>query len=153
MIFKITSNLSQSMVLWQCYAPVTATVGYLHWCRFLWAWHAHHWWKCIANSCDCVEKCCFVAGSLLYQIALLFSFYLLLFPWKQIGDITFGVPYLIYMQPRTPPVHWVWPRRAKRLDIHAADAPTKLHLSWSLFPESCLCVVPSQGAAYVKKLK
>ena len=38
--------------------------------------------KCLANSGDYVEKQCFVAENLLYQILLLSSFYLLWFPWK-----------------------------------------------------------------------
>jgi len=38
--------------------------------------------KCIANGGDYVEKQCFVAESLLDQTVLLFSLYLLLFPWK-----------------------------------------------------------------------
>ena len=37
----------------------------------------HHRWKYISNGGDCVEKQCFVAENLLYQIALLCSFYLL----------------------------------------------------------------------------
>ena len=51
----------------------------------------HHLWKRIASSGDCVEKYSFVAENLLYQIVLLCSLYLLQFPWKYIGDITFGV--------------------------------------------------------------
>jgi hypothetical protein len=35
------------------------------------------WQKCIANGGDYVEKWCFVAKNLLYQIVLLCSFYLL----------------------------------------------------------------------------
>ena len=37
----------------------------------------HGWWKCIANGGDYVEKWCFVAENLLYQILLLSSLYLL----------------------------------------------------------------------------
>jgi len=37
----------------------------------------HHWQKCIANGGDYVEKYCFVAENLLYQIVLLCSLYLL----------------------------------------------------------------------------
>jgi len=37
----------------------------------------HYWQKCIANSVDYVEKQCFVAESLLYQMVLLCSLYLL----------------------------------------------------------------------------
>jgi len=37
----------------------------------------HHWWKCVVNGGACVEKQCFVAENLLYQIALLCSSYLL----------------------------------------------------------------------------
>ena len=37
----------------------------------------HYWQKCIANSVDYVEKQCFVAASLLYQMVLLCSLYLL----------------------------------------------------------------------------
>ena len=37
----------------------------------------HCWEACIANSGDYVEKQCFVAGNLLYQIVLLHSLYLL----------------------------------------------------------------------------
>ena len=43
-------------------------VGYLHWCRFLWAQHS--------GSCSSVVIICS------YQIVLLCSFYLLLFLWK-----------------------------------------------------------------------
>ena len=32
----------------------------------------HHWWKCLANG-DCVEKICFVAETLLYQLVFLCS--------------------------------------------------------------------------------
>jgi len=42
----------------------------------------HLWRKCIANGGDYVEKQCFVAKNLLYQIVLLCSLYLLQFPWK-----------------------------------------------------------------------
>jgi len=37
----------------------------------------HHWWKCTANDGDCVEKLCFVAENLLYQIVLLCSLHLM----------------------------------------------------------------------------
>ena len=37
----------------------------------------HRWRKCIANGGDYVEKLCFVAKNLLYQIVLLCSLYLL----------------------------------------------------------------------------
>ena len=70
---------------WCVSAVVAVTVGHLCWCSFLWAWHAalvRHWQKCIANGGDCVEKKCFVAKNLLYQIVLLYSLYLMLFPWK-----------------------------------------------------------------------
>ena len=42
----------------------------------------HHWQKCIANDGDYVEKSWFVAENILYQMVLLCSLYLLLFPWK-----------------------------------------------------------------------
>ena len=38
--------------------------------------------KYIANGSDCVEKECFIAENLLYQVVLLCTLYLLLFPWK-----------------------------------------------------------------------
>ena len=34
----------------------------------------HHWRNCIADGGDYVEKWCFVAENLLYQIVLLYSF-------------------------------------------------------------------------------
>ena len=37
----------------------------------------HRWRKYITNGGDCVEKECFVAKNLLYQIVLLCSLYLL----------------------------------------------------------------------------
>ena len=37
----------------------------------------HHWRKCRAYGSDYVEKYCFVAENLLYQIVLLWSLYLL----------------------------------------------------------------------------
>jgi hypothetical protein len=37
----------------------------------------HRWQKCIANGGDYVEKQCFVAKNLFYQIVLLCSLYLL----------------------------------------------------------------------------
>jgi hypothetical protein len=37
----------------------------------------HRWRKCIANGGDYVEKYCFVAKNLLYQIVLLCPLYLL----------------------------------------------------------------------------
>ena len=40
----------------------------------------HHWQKCVANGDDYIEKKCFVAENLLYQILLLCSLYLL-FLW------------------------------------------------------------------------
>jgi len=36
-----------------------------------------YWCKCIANGGDCVEKQCFVAANLLYQLLLLCSLFLL----------------------------------------------------------------------------
>ena len=38
---------------------------------------AHHWQKCIAHGSDYVEKQCFIAENLLYQIVSLCSLYLL----------------------------------------------------------------------------
>ena len=42
----------------------------------------HCWQKCIANGVDYVEKLCSVDENFLYQIVLLYSLYLLYFPWK-----------------------------------------------------------------------
>ena len=67
-----------------CFTSVVA-VGYLHWCRLLWACHAalvHRWQKCRAGGADYVEKQCFVAKNLLYPVVLLCSLYLLAFPWE-----------------------------------------------------------------------
>ena len=41
---------------------------------------AHCWWKCMAHDGDCIEKSCFVAEDLLYQVLLFCSW--LSFPWK-----------------------------------------------------------------------
>ena len=38
--------------------------------------------ECTAKGDDCVEKQCFVAENLLYQVMLLCSLYPLLFSWK-----------------------------------------------------------------------
>ena len=40
------------------------------------------WWECTAHGGDYVEKLCFVAENVLYQIVLLCSLYPLQFPWK-----------------------------------------------------------------------
>jgi len=42
---------------------------------------AHCWQKCIANGGNYVDKLCFIAGYLFYQIVLC-SLYLVYFPWK-----------------------------------------------------------------------
>jgi len=69
-------------------------------CAQLW----HHKMKSIsisslANGGDCVEKQCFVAENLLYQIVLLCSLYLLQFPWKWIGCITSRATYVDILCP------------------------------------------------------
>jgi len=50
--------------------------------------------KCMANVHDYADQQHFVADSLLYQIVLLCSLFLLQFPWKQIGGIAFGLTYI-----------------------------------------------------------
>ena len=47
------------MVSGLCHHSSCETVGHIHWCRFLWVWHAG-WWKRTANGGDSVEKvfCC-----------------------------------------------------------------------------------------------
>jgi len=57
----------------------------------------HHWRKCIVNGGGHIEKWCFVAQNLLYQVVLFCSVYFIYFPWKQIEGITFGMTYLFYM--------------------------------------------------------
>ena len=82
------------------------TFGHLHWYTFLQVQHTRSCSllekllekKCIANGGDYVEKQCFVAESLLDQTVLLFSLYLLLFPWKWIGGITFRMTYVYVAQ-------------------------------------------------------
>ena len=57
--------------------------------------------ECIANGSDYAENECSVAENFLYQIVLSCSLYLLQFPWKRIGGITFGATYiLIYFYTR-----------------------------------------------------
>ena len=59
----------------------------------------HGRWKSVADDGDCVEKQCFVAENLLYQIVLLCSLYLLQFPWKWIGCITSRATYVDILCP------------------------------------------------------
>jgi len=40
------------------------------------------WGKCTATGGDCVEKQCFVAENVLYQMVLLRCLHQLYFPWK-----------------------------------------------------------------------
>ena len=61
-------------------------------------YYVHHLKKCIADGGDSVEKQCFVDENLHCQVMLLCTFYLLSFPWKQIGGIPFGATY-IYLPP------------------------------------------------------
>ena len=55
----------------------------------------HHWQKCSAHGDDYVEKQWCVTENLLYQTVLFCSLYLLQFPWKEIGGITFRVTYVL----------------------------------------------------------
>jgi len=97
-----------------------ATVGYLCWCRFLWAQHtalAHCWQKCIANDGDDVEKQWVVAENLFYQIGLFVLFGISCsFHWNKHEALL--KEQLMYMWPKTIPLHSLWPRKAKRLETH-----------------------------------
>ena len=79
----------------QCMSAVmSVTVGHLCWHRFWWAQHAVSYslptmQKGIANGGGYVGEWCYAAEDLPYQTELLCSFYLLQFPWKWIGGITF----------------------------------------------------------------
>ena len=84
---------------WCISAVVTVTVGHFCWCGAQWMvpfsssasdvkdipgsrWCStqapfHQWQNCIANGGEYIEKMCFVAENLLYQLVLLCSLYLL----------------------------------------------------------------------------
>lgn len=81
---------------WCILAMVTVTVGHLQWCRFLQVYHAgscsslvkihSYWWW--------LHQELFVDETLLFKIVLLYSLYVLYFPWKQTGGFTFRAIYV-----------------------------------------------------------